>query len=225
MSGRRRRPAELTSVRRSNGSYSFPVSRFHQTVAETRKGEHRASGPSPLPPERTQRPVSSTDEFRVFHKRNLSTPSALLAGSPHPLQPIWPTDFPGPPGRRSRGHPTFAGLEVLFGCPIARRASFPTSPRGLIGSVIPLPDGNTTSPPGVTSRSSVPCRSHTPWYDGWIRTPSPPSCRLDLAPSLADRFVLGQPPRLRPGTSPQALQIPPRGGHPALRLSRDSEPT
>jgi len=30
------------------------------------------------------------------------------------------------------------------------------------------------------------------------------------------------PPRLRPGTSPQALQIPPHGGHPALRLSLDS---
>jgi hypothetical protein len=30
---------------------------------------------------------------------------------------------------------------------------------------------------------------------------------------------LGWPPRLRPGTSPQTLQIPPRGGHPVLRLS------
>ncbi len=29
----------------------------------------------------------------------------------------------------------------------------------------------------------------------------------------------GSPPRLRPGTSPQTLQIPPRGGHPVLRLS------
>src|SRR5260370_32178231 len=28
---------------------------------------------------------------------------------------------------------------------------------------------------------------------------------------------LGFPHRLRPGTSPQALRIPPRGGHPALR--------
>jgi len=47
------------------------------------------------------------------------------------LQPPLPTDFPGPPGRRLRGHPAFAGLEVLFGCPTARRASFPTSPLGL----------------------------------------------------------------------------------------------
>jgi hypothetical protein len=28
---------------------------------------------------------------------------------------------------------------------------------------------------------------------------------------------MGSPPRLRPGTSPHALRIPPRGGHPALR--------
>ena len=32
-----------------------------------------------------------------------------------------------------------------------------------IRSVIPAPPGNTSSPPGVTSRSSVPCRSQTPW--------------------------------------------------------------
>ena len=30
---------------------------------------------------------------------------------------------------------------------------------------------------------------------------------------------MGWPPRLRPGTSPQTLQSPPRGGHPVLRLS------
>ena len=50
---------------------------------------------------------------------------------------------------------------------------------------------NRTSPPGVTHHSSLPCRPHTPWYDGWMRTPSPPYCRLDLAPSLADRFITG----------------------------------
>ena len=30
---------------------------------------------------------------------------------------------------------------------------------------------------------------------------------------------MGSPPRLRPGTSPQTFRIPPRGGHPVLRLS------
>src|SRR6266566_186105 len=50
-----------------------------------------------------------------------------------------------------------------------------------------------------------------------MRTPSSSKRRLDLAPPLADRFILGVPHRLRPGTSPQALRIPPYGGHPALR--------
>jgi hypothetical protein len=40
---------------------------------------------------------------------------------------------------------------------------------------------------------------------------------------LADRFILGMySHRLRPGTSPHALQIPPRGGHPALRSTAES---
>src|ERR1700736_4148402 len=50
-----------------------------------------------------------------------------------------------------------------------------------------------------------------------MTTPSSQKCRLDLAPPLADRFILGLPHRLRPGTSPQALQIPSCDGHPALR--------
>jgi hypothetical protein len=36
LSGRRRRPEGLTSVRRSNGSYGFPVSRFHEEHARVR---------------------------------------------------------------------------------------------------------------------------------------------------------------------------------------------
>src|SRR6266567_3789445 len=50
-----------------------------------------------------------------------------------------------------------------------------------------------------------------------MRAPSSQKCRLDLAPPLADRFILGFPNRLRPGTSPHALRIPSRDGHPALR--------
>ena len=34
----------------------------------------------------------------------------------------------------------------------------------------------------------------------------------------------GGPPRLRPGSSPHAFRIPPRGGHPALWLSSRTEP-
>jgi len=60
-----------------------------------------------------------------------------------------------------------------------------------------------------------------------MRMPSSSSCRLDLVPPLADRFILESPPRLRPGTSPQALRIPspdwipPRDGHPALRSTAE----
>ena len=36
-------------------------------------------------------------------------------------------------------------------------------------------------------------------------------------PPMADRFILGFPHWLWPGTSPQALGIPPHGGHLALR--------
>ena len=66
----------------------------------------------------------------------------------------------------------------------------------LIGSFIPAPPGNDASPPGVTHKSSLPCRPQTPWCGGWIGTPSPPSCRLDLAPPLADRFIIGVAPSI-----------------------------
>lgn len=39
----------------------------------------------------------------------------------------------------------------------------------LIGVLSPVPPEHAMSPPGVMSRSSVPCRPHTPWFDGWIR--------------------------------------------------------
>jgi hypothetical protein len=50
-----------------------------------------------------------------------------------------------------------------------------------------------------------------------MRTPSSLKCRLDLAPPLADRFILDRPHRLRPGTSPHSVRIPAHDGHSALR--------
>ena len=41
LSGRRRRPLGLASVRRSNGSYSFPVSRFHKGVSSKVQGRNQ----------------------------------------------------------------------------------------------------------------------------------------------------------------------------------------
>jgi len=71
--------------------------------------------------------------------------------------------------------------------------------------------------PGVTPCSSAPCRPHTPWSEG----------RMDhafvaIVPTRPDPLFgrpvhrRGRPHRLRPGASPQALRIPPHGGHPAL---------
>jgi len=42
-----------------------------------------------------------------------------------------------------------------------------------------------------------------------MRTPSSRKCRLDLAPPLAAGSSGDGPHRLQPGTSPQALRIPP----------------
>jgi len=88
----------------------------------------------------------------------------LLPASP---QPPLPAAFPSPLGCLLRGHAAFTALPVLLGCPTTRRASLPTS-LSLIGSLILTPLRNPASPPGVTLKSSVPCRPHTPWYDGWM---------------------------------------------------------
>jgi hypothetical protein len=87
---------------------------------------------------------------------------------PSPPDPLRRPPFPTHSGRRMCGHEAFATLEVLFGRPTTRRAPLPTS-LTLIGSLLPVPPGSSTSPPGVTSWSSVPCRPQTPWYGGWMR--------------------------------------------------------
>ena len=117
----------------------------------------------------------------------------LLAFHSESSSPTVANRLPRPFGRlpQSPGFHRTSGTMQLSDCSSRILSHFASR---LIGAVIPVPPGNTTSPPGVTSRSSVPCRSHTPWYDGWVRTPSPPYCRLDLAPSLADRFINGVDP-------------------------------
>jgi hypothetical protein len=112
------------------------------------------------------------------------------------FQPPLPAAFPSPPGCHLRGRGAFAPLQVLFGRPTTHTALLPTSPLRLIGSLIAMPLANCMSPPGVTLNSSVPCHPQTPWCDGWMRTPSPLQCGLDLAPSLADRFINGVAPSI-----------------------------
>src|ERR1039458_4613433 len=59
-----------------------------------------------------------------------------------------------------------------------------------------MPPGDAVSPPEGTCCSSVPCRPHTPWCGGWMRRHSPLQCGLDLAPPLADRFIVGATPSI-----------------------------
>src|SRR6266568_6944397 len=75
--------------------------------------------------------------------------------------------------RRSLGHAAFATLQVLLSRPSTGRASLALS-LPLIGSLTPVPPGDSASPPEVTRCSSVPCRPQTPWCGEWMSSPSPP---------------------------------------------------
>jgi hypothetical protein len=74
------------------------------------------------------------------------------------------------------------------------------------------------SSPWGPPASSPPCRPHTPWSEGVEPYAFAAIGQARPCPILGRPVPLGDgSPRLRPGGSPQALQIPPRGGHPALR--------
>src|SRR6184192_3749995 len=127
-------------------------------------------------------PVHQSPPTRMygFFTHGTVPPSRLYSSGflslPHHLRRLpSPTQF----RRRSPGHVTFITLQVLCSRPTTDRASLAPS-LSLIGSLTPVPPGDSASSPEVTRCSSV-------------------------------------PHRLRPGTSPQALRIPPHGGHPALR--------
>ena len=114
----------------------------------------------------------------------------------------------------------FATLQVPFSRPTTDQASLATS-LSLIGLLTPVPSGDLASPPEVARCSSVPCRPQTPWC-GWVNENAFASIvQARPVPPLADRFIIGSPHRLRPGTSPQALRIPScdglLDGHPAFR--------
>jgi len=81
-----------------------------------------------------------------------------------------------------------------------------------------VPPEDPESPPGVTLRSSVPCRPQTPWCGGWMRNAFASIVQARPCPTFGRPVrPWGSPHRLRPGTSPHTLRIPPRGGHPVLR--------
>ena len=104
-------------------------------------------------------------------------------------------------------------VKVISGSPTPRTASpsiseLPYSPAYL---------SDNTGSPRVTRLSSLPYRLQTPWYDGWISNAFAPIVQARPCP------IFGWPVHLqdssywlRSGNSPQALRIPPYGGHPAL---------
>lgn len=116
--------------------------------------------------------------------------SSVLPSRPDPLRPPSSPTHSVADGSVPR---LVAVVQVLPGSPTTDRASRSFS-LTLIGRLTPVPPGDRVSPPEVTRHSSVPCRPHSPWCGGWMRTPSPSLCRLDLAPPLADRFIFGVAP-------------------------------
>ena len=151
--------------------------------------------------------------MELFHLSALTHLASFLFSLPNRLRRLpSPTQF----CRRSPGHATFAALKVLRSRPSTVRASLATSLL-LIGPLTPVPPGDPDSPPEVTHCSSVPCRPQTPCYRGRMSGAFASYTQARPVPLLADQFILELPPRLRPGTSPHALRIPPHGGHPALR--------
>ena len=129
-----------------------------------RKGNHQV-GPSCTRPVGSGFQYPRTMMYGVFAERT---------DPPHPPYsadcPALPSYLRLPPspthsGRRSLGHVTFITLQVLFGSPTTDRASLTTSLL-LIGSLTPVPPGDSVSSPEVTRCSSVPCRPQTPWCGG-----------------------------------------------------------
>jgi hypothetical protein len=94
-------------------------------------------------------------------------------------------------GRRSHGHAAFTALEVLFNSPTTGQASLAPS---LVVYRLAY-RGATREPAPVFSRSraALPYRAVRKLIGTvvWMRTRSPPKCRLDLAPPMAERSIFG----------------------------------
>jgi len=153
-----------------------------------------------------------------FFARQRTDPPQRPCSSGVPASPSCLRPLPSPThsSRRVCGHAAFTALQVLFSGPTTDRASRPIS-LARIGLLTPAPAGDPASPFEGTPCSCVPCRPRPPWCEGRMDT-----AFVALLPTrpgpLFGRLVhpWGRPHRFRPGASPQALRIPPRGGHPAL---------
>src|SRR5262245_3772066 len=158
---------------------------------------------------------------------------ALLPGLPSPTCRFRGRPSPEHSSARYRvARVVLPARVVLRRPPTSHRAPATPSPSGLIG--VPPPRAPCTRSTrwdlqGVTTCSSAPCRPHTPWSEGWME-----NAFIAIVPTRPCP-LFGRPVhrrdgshRFRPGASPQALRIPPRGGHPALldvyRGQRDVTP-
>src|SRR5215472_6742720 len=106
-----------------------------------------------------------TEMYGYFTHGTVPPPRPYSSGLACSSRPSSPAAFPNPFGRRFRGHATFIALKVLLSRPTTDRASLALS-LALIGSLTPVPSGDSVSPPEVTPCSSVPCRPQTPWCGG-----------------------------------------------------------
>jgi hypothetical protein len=135
-------------------------------------------------------------------------------------QPPLPTAFPSPLGCRSLGHVAFATLGVLRGGPTTRPALLPTSLALIrVASLGALRERIESSWGHVLVFRTVPsANTLVRWVD---ENAFAPIVRALPCPTFGRPLGLrGGPHRLRPGTSPHALRIPPHGGHPALQVMR-----
>jgi hypothetical protein len=139
----------------------------------------------------------------------LLAPVAFADGLPRSTPP----PMPGRAGCRARASGTSPSSDFSpdTGHPFALSLIGAPSPGA------PLHAGHPMRSPGVTTCSSAPCRPHTPWFEGWMD-----NAFVAIVPTRPCP-LFGRPVhrrdgshRFRPGASPQALRIPPRGGHPAL---------
>ena len=120
----------LASVRRSNGTCGFPAYRFHKAPGgREMEGINEWTFCSPVGLSQSAS-LLGRSLLGLSHKeliRAIGLTHSRPAVSPTTL----PTDFPSPPGCRSRGRMAFTACQVLFGRPTPRTTSPSTSPSDL----------------------------------------------------------------------------------------------
>ena len=124
---------------------------------------------------------------------------------PFSHRPPLPAAFSSPPHclfSRSRSSHCASGTTRLSDYSLNLASHFVLT---LTESLILLLLRNPVRPPGVTPRSSVPCRPHTPWYDRWMSIAfasivQAPPCPIfgrpvhhGIAPSIAARYFSSCP--------------------------------